>query len=152
MQEISLNDLTPQEKEYCEKAFEAAEHSFSKSGNKVGAVLVCENGTDFSGATVGRSRVIGSTCAERMAMDQIFYHGFSKPVLVVTVGFLAGSPENTITFPCGVCRQMYQEYADNDLKFILVSWDKSRVIRTTLGELFPGGQGYYLDPTRQNNH
>jgi cytidine deaminase len=153
MKFVSLSDLSAEEQQDIETAFKVAEHSYSKSGNKVGTVIACENGKRYQGATVGRSRVIGATCAERMAMDQIFFDGYSKPFVVVTVGFLPESSTDTLVYPCGVCRQMYQEYADPDLKFIMVSWDRSRVFIGTLGELLPGGQGYYFSaassPTKE---
>jgi len=81
-----------------------AEYSFSKSGNKVGAVIVTESKKLYYGATIGRTRVIETTCSERMAVDQLIYDGFSKPELVVVVGNLSECSENTIIFPCGVCR------------------------------------------------
>lgn len=149
---ITWNDLSEKERELVRLAKNAAEQSWSKSGNKVGVVISCDDGRVFEGATIGRSRVIGSTCAERMAVDQMVFHGFPKPILVVCTALLGGQDESTVAFPCGPCRQMYQEILAEseleDLEFILVSWNQSVVIKIKHTELFPCGQAYYV-PSQQ---
>lgn len=138
-----FSELSDKERLLIEKAFEASEHSVSPSGHKVGSTILCDNNEIYLGATNTRSRAIGSTCAERMAVDQMAFHGNEKPELVALVGFLQRekwSEDNIIT-PCGVCLEMYWELimrlGMEDLEFLCVSWNKDRVLRINLTELYP---------------
>lgn len=143
MNYINYSDLDKREKLLVNKAFEAAEHSVSPTGHKIGSAILCEDGQIFQGATNTRSRAIGSTCAERMAVDQMFYHGNNKPKLVSLVGFLQREKwtENNICTPCGVCLEMFWEMTMklemDDIEFLCVSWNKKRILRVRLTELYP---------------
>lgn len=143
MNYVNYSDLDKREKLLVNKAFEAAEHSVSPTGHKIGSAILCEDGQIFQGATNTRSRAIGSTCAERMAVDQMFYHGNNKPKLVSLVGFLQREKwtENNICTPCGVCLEMFWEMTMklemDDIEFLCVSWNKKRILRVRLTELYP---------------
>ena len=138
-----FSDLSDNERLLIGKAFEASEHSVSSSGHKVGSAILCDNNGVFLGATNTRSRAIGSTCAERMAVDQMVFHGSEKPTLVALAGFLQREKwnEGNIITPCGVCLEMYWELimrlGMEDLEFLCVSWNKERILRAKLTELYP---------------
>lgn len=138
-----FSDLSDKERLLIEKAIEASEHSVSPSGHKVGSAIQCENDEIYIGATNTRSRAIGSTCAERMAIDQMAFHGVENPKLVALVGLLQREKwtENNIITPCGVCLEMYWETIMrlrlDDLEFLCASWNKDRVLRIKLTELYP---------------
>ena len=143
MNYVAYSDLNKKERLLVDKAFEAAEHSVSPSGHKVGSAILCENDEIYLGATNTRSRAIGSTCAERMAVDQMVFHGKEKPQLVALVGFLQREKwtEDNIVTPCGVCLEMYWEMIMRlgleDLEFLCTSWNKDRILRAKLTELYP---------------
>jgi len=64
-----------------------ADRSISPRGSKVGCIIVCSDGSKYLGATVSRTKVIGSTCAERMALDQWYFsNSRSTPETCYLVG------------------------------------------------------------------
>lgn len=138
-----FSELSDKERLLIERAFEASEHSVSPSGHKVGSAILCNNEEIYLGATNTRSRAIGSTCAERMAVDQMAFHGNETPELVALVGLLQRDKwsENNIITPCGVCLEMYWELimrlGMEDVEFLCTSWNKVRVLRIKLTELYP---------------
>lgn len=143
MNYIKYSELSEKERLLIEKALGASKHSVSPAGHKIGSAILCKDGDTFVGATNTRSRTIGSTCAERMAVDQMFYHGNKYPVLCVLVGFLKRDKwtKDSICTPCGVCLEMYWEMimklGADDIDFLCVSWNKKRILKAKLTELYP---------------
>jgi len=143
MEYVEFDQLSDKEKHLVEKAFQASEKSYSPRGHKIGSSILCKNDEVFVGATNTRSRAIGSTCAERMAVDQMFFDGNREPVKVALVGLLKRNKwtKDSICTPCGVCLEMYWEMimqlGIKDLDFICASWDKKRILKAKLTELFP---------------
>lgn len=143
MEFINNSDLIKEERELILKAFEAAEHSVSKVGHKVGCAILCENNDIFIGAVNERSKAIGSTCAERMAADQFYFYGNKGPKLCVLVGFFIrdGWLDDFICTPCGVCLEMFSEmildFNLSDLNFLCPNWNQTKFLRVKLSELYP---------------
>jgi len=143
MEFIKSENLTLEEQLVIEKTFEAAQHSVSKKGHRVGCAILCENKKIYTGSVNERTLAIGSTCAERMAVDQLYFHGREKPKLCGLVGFFVrkGWTRNYICTPCGVCLEMFFEmvldFAIKDLDFLCATWDKSKFLRIKLSELYP---------------
>lgn len=147
MEVVSSSKLIKQERLLLKKARSAAQKSSSNAGHRIGCVIRCKNGEEFSGATNIRSRTIGSTCAERMALDQMYFHKNRQPRLCVIVGKLPETDwrrkwsDSGICTPCGVCletfKQTIQESKLKDLRFLCSSWDGKRILRAKLSELFP---------------
>jgi len=99
---------------------------------KVGAALLCEDGTVVTGVNV-ENRSFGLTiCAERNAVCAAVAKGhlrftalaISTPDSVEPVG------------PCGACRQVLSEFmpADAPVRF---AGNGSKQVNTTIGELYP---------------
>ena len=109
----------------------------------IGTAILCDDNKVYVGATNERSRAIGSTCAERMAVDQLLFHGNKDPKLCVLVGKLKRDQwtDNNMCTPCGVCLEMFWEMIMKlkieDLEFLCVSWNKKRILRVKLTELYP---------------
>jgi cytidine deaminase len=143
MQHITEGELSDAERLLLEKAILTAEKTIAKPNQKVGAALLCKDGSTFVGATLARRRVIGSTCAERMAVDQLYFSRGATPKVLAVVGIFPRPnwTENSICTPCGPCLEMLWElimdYNLQDLQIICSSWSKKRIVRTTLLELFP---------------
>lgn len=99
------------------------------SGFKVGAALLCTDGTVYTGCNIENSSYPLTCCAERVA--------FFKAVSEGKKGFeaiaITGGKENTDSscFPCGACRQVMSEFCGRDFKIIL----KDMIL--TLGEILP---------------
>ena len=135
MKFVNSTKLTPQEKKLLDRTFEAAEHSVSKEGHKVGCAILCKNGDIFVGATNERSHSLGATCVERMAVDQLYFYGNRKPKLCALAGTFARNDwsENSVCTPCGVCLEMFWELVKDfeikNLKFLCSSWDRKKFLK-----------------------
>lgn len=88
MEIVSFSALTKEETRLLKKAQEVAKKSASDLGHQIGCLIKCKNGKDYVGATNIRTRTIGSTCAERMALDQMHFHKNTHPELCVLIGKL----------------------------------------------------------------
>ena len=84
MKFVNNSDLTKDERELILNAFEVSERSVSRNRHKIGCAILCENKDIFIGAVNERTKAIGSTCAERMAVDQLYFYGNKKPILCVS--------------------------------------------------------------------
>lgn len=99
------------------------------SGFKVGAALLCTDGTVYTGCNIENSSYPLTCCAERVA--------FFKAVSEGKKGFeaiaITGGKESTDSpcFPCGACRQIMSEFCGRDFKIVL----KDMIL--TLGEILP---------------
>jgi len=81
MEVINKFALNKEEQKFLSMARNVSCGTFSDRGHRIGCVIKCKNGDLFYGATNVRSRTIGSTCAERMALDQVFFHRNRHPEL-----------------------------------------------------------------------
>lgn len=93
-------------RELIEKAKKAMENSYSPYSNfKVGACLLCSDGTVFTGCNIENGSYGATNCAERTAIFKAVSEGkrdFSKIAIVSSSGDL--------TFPCGICLQVMSEF------------------------------------------
>lgn len=150
MKFVQFSLLEKKEKRLINSAINAAKHSVSEKGHKIGCAILCKNGNIFVGATNSRSRAIGSTCSERMAVDQLYFHGNKNPILCAIVGLhkRKGWTESTICTPCGVCLEMFWEMIMDldmiDFNFICSSWNKKKILKIKLSDLYP-----QIDPVRR---
>jgi cytidine deaminase len=99
----------------------------------VGAALLMEDGSIWTGANVENCLPALSTCAERNAMTAAASAGLRKPRAVAVI--TDTSPPSS---PCGLCRQLLSEFisADEDLPILMANTQGERE-ETTLGQLLP---------------
>lgn len=115
------------------KAREAAKNSYSPYSNfRVGAALLCEDGTVVTGVNV-ENRSFGLTiCAERSAVTAAVTSGRRKFRALAISTPDAGYP----VCLCGACRQVVSEFAEPSMPIAFGHADRIEV-RTTMGELLP---------------
>lgn len=103
------------------------------SGFRVGAALLCEDGSVYEGCNIENASYTPTCCAERVALFKAVFEGKRRFLAIA----IAGGKENDMLacYPCGVCRQVLSEFCDGDLKIFL--GDGDTVSETTLGELLP---------------
>lgn len=100
------------------------------SGFKVGAALLCEDGTIVAGCNV-ENRSYGLTiCAERNAITTAAAAGHRRFRAVAIV-----ADSDPLTPPCGMCRESLQEFCD-ELPILLANL-RGEQRETTLRVIFP---------------
>ena len=77
------------------------------SGYRVGAALVAEDGTVFTGCNVENAAYGSTMCAERVALYKAVSEGRRK---FVALALAAGT--ETAGVPCGACLQALCEFCD----------------------------------------
>ncbi|KAF8550742.1 cytidine deaminase [Imleria badia] len=100
---------------------------------RVGAALLCADGTVIKGCNVENASYGGTICAERTAILKAISEGKKDFVaMAVTTDVPA------VISPCGICRQVLREFCHVDTPILLVPAD------------YPRGpqQGYAGEPTQ----
>ena len=126
--------MTPEK--LCELAVEAMGHAYAPySGYKVGAALLCADGTVYSGCNIENASYTPTICAERTAIFKAVFDG-RRDLTAIAV---CGGKDGVITGafpPCGVCRQVMREFCSDDFTVYLVG--KGGNYETlTLAQLLP---------------
>lgn len=118
-----------------ELAKEAMTHSYSPySGYKVGAALLCKDGTVYQGCNIENGAYGPTICAERTAIFKAVYDGHRDFEAIA----ICGGKDGVITGrfpPCGVCRQVMREFCRDDFKILMIEPEKYEVV--TLKDLLP---------------
>ncbi len=97
--------------EIADKAMENAYAPYSKF--KVGAALLCSDGTVFTGCNIENASFGATNCAERTAIFKAVSEGYRDFEAIAIVSSGGGE-----TYPCGICRQVMGEFAPK-LRIIL---------------------------------
>ena len=101
------------------KAIEATKFSYVPySEFKVGAALLTEDGEIYTGCNIENASYTPTNCAERTAIFKAVSEGITKFKKIAVVGGPKGNIE-TYCPPCGVCRQVIAEFADENFELIL---------------------------------
>lgn len=115
-------------------AAKASERSFSPySGLRVGAALLCKDGTIYTGTNVENVSYSLSICAERVAVFGAIAEGkrhFEK------IAVFADTPK--VITPCGACLQVLAQFSSESEDLTIICGNKERQIGKTLSEVFPG--------------
>lgn len=111
-----------------DKAMENAYAPYSKF--KVGAALLCKDGTVFTGCNIENATYGATNCAERTAIFKAVSEGQRDFEAIAIVSSSGGE-----TFPCGICRQVMAEFA-HELKIVLRDKNENEHIYH-LSELLP---------------
>ncbi len=118
-----------------ELAKEACGHAYAPySKFQVGAALLCEDGSVYTGSNIENASYAPTNCAERTAIFTAFHEGERSFTAIAVVGGAHGAIEG-ICPPCGVCRQVLSEFCDPELKIYLGKSDGYE--EYTLGEILP---------------
>lgn len=107
------------------------------SGYQVGAALLCADGTIYQGCNIENAAYSPTNCAERTAFFKAIYDGKRDFSAIAICGGKGGEVSSPF-FPCGVCRQVMQEFCKGD--FVIYVGDAGDKIHAcTLSELLPAG-------------
>ena len=114
-------------------ARDAAKEAYAPYSNfRVGAAIICEDGSVYTGVNV-ENRSFGLTiCAERSAVVRAVTDG-KRSIKAVAVS--CPDADYPVS-PCGACRQVLSEFADPSCPVVFED-ATGKAVSTTIGELFP---------------
>ena len=92
------------------------------SGYKVGAALLCADGTVYQGCNIENASFTPTICAERNAIFKAVYDGHREFTAIAVCGGKDGKITGAFP-PCGVCRQVMREFCPDDFTVYLVGAD-----------------------------
>ena len=117
-------------------AKEAMTHAYAPySGYKVGAALLCADGTVYQGCNIENAAYGPTNCAERTAVLKAVYDGHRDFEAIAICGGKGGVISGACP-PCGVCRQVLREFCEDDFKIHTAGPDG--IVEThTLAQLLP---------------
>ena len=118
------------------KAIAAMKNAYSPYSNKkVGAVIRLANGKEYTGCNVENSSYGGTVCAERVAIwKAVSEEGPGMQIVEICVATDASPPWS----PCGLCRQVINEFAIKTCPIHLVNL-AGETLSFTHQELLPHG-------------
>jgi len=123
-----------------EKLIELAKEAMTRayapySGYKVGAALLCADGSVYQGCNIENSAYGPTNCAERTAFFKAVYDGHRDFTAIAICGGKDGVIERFFP-PCGVCRQVMAEFCGRDFLIHMIGPDGTHETHT-LAELLP---------------
>jgi len=125
--------MTPEK--LIELAKEAMTHAYIPySGYKVGAALLCADGTVYQGCNIENASFTPTVCAERTAFFKAITDGRRDFVSIAVCGGKGGVLTGAFP-PCGVCRQVMREFCGDDFTVYLVNPEGFETL--TLAQLLP---------------
>ncbi|MGN0341390.1 MAG: cytidine deaminase [Roseburia sp.] len=99
---------------------------------RVGAALLCADGSVYTGCNIENAAFSPTNCAERTAVFKAISEGKREFVKIAVVG-----DDETYLSPCGVCRQVLMEFVDpTEFEVIMAGASDSRKV-VKLAELLP---------------
>ena len=132
-------------KELIKQAGEARKYAYSPySGYCVGAALLTKEERIYTGCNIENASFGATNCAERTAFFKAVSEGVKEFSTIAIVGGPRDITEETVfseyAFPCGICRQVMQEFCNTDFQIIVAKSTEDYQI-FTLKELMPYGFG-----------
>ena len=97
----------------------------------VGAALLCDDGTVFTGCNVENAALGDTICAERTACVKAISEGYRDYVRLAIY-----AESQNYCMPCGSCRQFLSEFNDGELEILCCKAD-GRYVSYRLKELLP---------------
>lgn len=115
------------------EAEKAREEAYAPYSNfKVGACILMEDDSVYSGCNIENASYGATNCAERTAIFKAISEGHKNIKAIAIVG-----SNEDYTYPCGICRQVINEFANKDTKIILAKNNKDYIVKT-MEEILPG--------------
>ena len=110
------------------------------SGYTVGAALLTADGLRYLGGNNENASYGATICAERTAFFKAVSEGEREFTAIAIAGGISGEAPVEYAYPCGICRQVMQEFCRDDFVIYVVNSEQDYQ-RYTLKELLPFGFG-----------
>ena len=122
----------------CERAKEARNNAYAPySRFGVGAALLCDDGSIYTGCNIENASYSPTVCAERVAIFKAVSDGKRGFSAIAVCGSPKGELTEKYCYPCGVCRQVLSEFCNKDFRIYVMS--NGEVKEYTLSDLLPFG-------------
>ncbi len=128
-----MNPVTKKElEEMLEMAYQSMKRAYVPYSNfQVGACIKASSGKYYCGCNIENAAYTPSNCAERTAIFQAVYEG-ERSFDAIAIACSGQYP----AFPCGVCRQVLNEFCLPEMP-VLCGNAAHQTVRSTLGQLLP---------------
>ena len=128
--------MTMEPKELIARAIAAMDRAYVPySGYRVGAALLCADGTVYEGCNIENGSYGATNCAERTAFFRAVFDGEREFTAIAVCGGKDGIIRDYFP-PCGICRQVMREFCEDDFRIYMVGKDGVYLERT-LNEILP---------------
>lgn len=118
--------------ELAKQAVAAKDKSYSPYSNfRVGAAILCKDGTVYQGANIESPTYSLTICAERTGVFQAILEGKKEFIAVAIASDAPG-----ICPPCGSCRQVMLDLCGKDIDIVMID-SKNNIKTVKLSELIP---------------
>lgn len=126
-------------KELVALAAKARKHAYVPYSHfAVGAALLTKSGKVYQGCNIENASYTPTVCAERTAFFKAIYDGEWEFSAIAVVGGPQNKPALDVCAPCGVCRQVMNEFCTEDFRIYLGRSDGTSEC-VTLAQLLPYG-------------
>ena len=124
------------------RALQARKQAYAPYSNYlVGAAVLTKQGNIFTGCNIENASFGATVCAERMAFFSAVAGGEKEFCAIAIVGApKAAALPFDYAPPCGICRQVFREFCEDDFQIILAKNVNDYQIYS-LSELLPLGFG-----------
>mgnify|MGYP002511572983 CR=1 FL=1 len=106
----------------------------------VGAALLTAEGDILQGGNIENASYGATNCAERTVIFKAVSEGRRNFTAIAIAGGMEGAEPVDYAYPCGICRQVMQEFAGGEL-IVIVAKSVTDYREYRLGDLLPYGFG-----------
>ena len=132
--DMSDKELLDIARSMCDKAYAPY------SDFHVGAALITDDGSIYTGCNIENASYGATNCAERTAFFKAISEGESDFKAIAVVGGNEGKVES-YCFPCGVCRQVMMEFCNPETFIVIAAKSREEYLVQTLSQILPNGFG-----------
>ena len=139
---MAVHRITDQEREtLITAALSARDQAYMPySHYAVGAALMTSGGCIITGCNIENASYGATNCAERTAFFKAVSQGERNFCAIAITGGISGKQPTDYAYPCGICRQVMQEFGGPD--FVIIAAKSPEDYKEfTLSELLPLGFG-----------
>ena len=104
----------------------------------VGAALLCADGSIYTGCNIENISYSPAICGERTAFCEAVSDNQREFRAIAVIGYFETNHDpQTYSAPCGVCRQVMNEFCDPDMFQVILANEHGDVKKYKLKELLP---------------
>ena len=76
-------------------------------------------GRVYQGCNIENASYGATNCAERTAIFRAVFDGHRQVAMIAIAGGMEGEEPTDYAYPCGICRQVLQEFGTKELRVIV---------------------------------